>query len=121
MSPCGGVEYRDEDDETDVVPLYKALVSLAVQGAHDLHMLVFSGDDDSICSTAGTQDWIWSLGVGAQPNSTWQSWKVNGQTAGFVTHFDLGSQTNATFTFVTVHGAGHGKSSVFCLGVKSYE
>jgi carboxypeptidase C (cathepsin A) len=66
---------------------------------------VFSGDDDSICSTSGTQDWIWGLGVEA--TRMWKAWKVEEQTAGFVTHFDLGDQTDATFLFVTVHRAGH--------------
>ena len=41
-----------------------------------------------------------------KPDKFWKPWKFNGQTAGFLTEFDLGV-TNSSFTFVTVHGAGH--------------
>ena len=27
-------------------------------------VLVYSGDDDSICATLGTQQWIWDMGMG---------------------------------------------------------
>jgi hypothetical protein len=37
----------------------------------NLHMLVFSGDDDSVCSLAGTQMWIWDLGVKAKGQHTY--------------------------------------------------
>lgn len=37
----------------------------------------------------------------------WKPWKVENQTAGYFTEFDLGEDTNSTFIFVTVHGAGH--------------
>jgi carboxypeptidase C (cathepsin A) len=70
-------------------------------------MFVFSGDDDSICSTVGTQEWIYDLGVAPMVGHLWKAWKVEEQTAGFATHFDLGKDTDATFTFATVHGAGH--------------
>jgi len=69
-------------------------------------MLVMSGDDDSICSTGGTQFWIYDLGYDALKGHLWQPWDVNGQTAGFVTHFDLGNPSSS-FVFATVHGAGH--------------
>jgi hypothetical protein len=37
----------------------------------------------------------------------WKPWKVLGQTAGFVTHFDLGKNARGSLSFATVHGAGH--------------
>jgi hypothetical protein len=30
----------------------------AIAGEHNLNMMIFSGDDDSICSTAGNAYWI---------------------------------------------------------------
>jgi carboxypeptidase C (cathepsin A) len=75
------------------------------RGEHHLKLMVFSGDNDSICSTAGTQEWIWSLGFDSKAH--WQAWHVKNQTAGYYTIFDLGDHTNATFSFITVHGAGH--------------
>jgi len=103
--PCGGVHYSHTDYDSRTVPLYQTLVDMAVKGEHNLNMLVYSGDDDSICATAGTQKWIWELGVEAE--SVWKAWHTEGQTSGFCTKFDLGDDTNATFSFVTVHGAGH--------------
>jgi hypothetical protein len=103
--PCGGVKYSEGDITTPVISLYKELVHHAQNGVADLKMLIFSGDDDAICSTAGTQQWIWNLGVEAK--EIWTPWKVLGQTAGFVTHFDLGQEVTGSLSFATVHGAGH--------------
>ena len=95
-----------------------------------IRMLVFSGDDDSVCSTAGTQTWIWGLGVEPKSdNDTWQPWtRDDGQVAGYVTRFDMsphfdrqkkdsnhfhrhgddyGRAVVSSFSFVTVRGAGH--------------
>lgn len=104
-SPCGGVKYAVADVGVPVIALYKELIKEAVAGSHDLSILVFSGDDDSICSTPGTQQWIWKLGV--EPSRMWKPWKVESQTAGFLTEFDLGPESSASFYFATVHGAGH--------------
>ena len=70
-----------------------------------------SGDDDSICATRGTQQWIWDLGLPiVQP---WTPWYMNDgpgcdppagpacrQVAGYVTKW-------RGLSLVTVHGAGH--------------
>jgi carboxypeptidase C (cathepsin A) len=123
---CGGVAYNKTQVEMSITPLYYDLLSRGARGEHNLRMMIYSGDDDSICSTAGTQAWIWSLGFHAKTvvqeeqssplnsNATqthtlmnWIPWHVQNQTAGFFTLFDLGEDSNATFSFVTVHGAGH--------------
>lgn len=101
---CGGVRYSKSDVDIPTIGLYQELIDQAKAGKHDLNMLIYSGDDDSICSTAGTQYWLWDL---AEASSIWKAWQAQEQTSGFVTTFDLGDKTNATFTFVTVHGAGH--------------
>jgi cathepsin A (carboxypeptidase C)/serine carboxypeptidase-like clade 2 len=59
-----------------------------------------------VCSTAATQSWIYNIGVDPKPEKFWNAWHVNNQTAGYVTEFDLG-ETDSSFLFVTVHGAGH--------------
>ena len=104
-SPCGGVKYSEVDNNSPVTDLYKKLTEMALRGDHDLNMMIYSGDDDSICATAGTQAWIWNLGV----NTTylWKAWHVHSQTVGFATKFDLGNRSNSVLSFVTVHGAGH--------------
>jgi hypothetical protein len=52
----------------------------------DLRVLVYSGDDDSVCGTIGTQRWIYNLGF--PTDSLWDTWyNTEGQTAGFITKF----------------------------------
>jgi len=33
-----------------------------IDGNFGLNILVYSGDDDDVCATIGTQSWIWRLG-----------------------------------------------------------
>jgi carboxypeptidase C (cathepsin A) len=74
----------------------------------DLRVLVYSGDDDGVCGTIGTQRWIYDLGFSV--NSLWKTWYNNdGQVAGYITKFNtppLGSK-DIRFYFMTVHFAGH--------------
>jgi hypothetical protein len=46
-----------------------------------LKILVYSGDDDSICSTIGTQMWIWDLTANKEGGvvDKWKPWKTKGQ------------------------------------------
>ncbi|CAB9498418.1 Carboxypeptidase Y homolog A [Seminavis robusta] len=99
------VDYNSRDFSSSIIDQYKEVVQAAID--HDLQVFVFSGDDDSVCSTAGTQYWIWDLGWTAPPEKLWQSWEVEKEVAGYATEFDLGASTKGKFTFVTVHGAGH--------------
>ena len=100
------MEYSEEDFDTSVVDLYRELIQRAGVD-RGLQVFVFSGDDDSICSTAGTQAWIYDLGYAAKEDGLWQSWVVEGEVAGYVTEFDLGEDAAGSFVFATVHGAGH--------------
>ena len=96
-----------------------------------IRMMVYSGDDDSVCSLAGTQTWIWDLlgdGPTSNPNDkVWQPWTLDddGQIAGYVTQFDMTSHYNShvgvgtkddatninavvkSFSFITIRSAGH--------------
>lgn len=104
------IDYNMDDFATPQMDLYQELIDMGVDNEHSLNMLVFSGDDDSICSTAGTQYWIYDLGVDPKKDELWRPWSTcdTGQTSGFVTAFDLGYNAGgARFTFATVHGAGH--------------
>lgn len=64
-----------------------------------LRVLIYSGDDDSICGGVGTQTWLY--GLGKKVTRPWAQWKVAGQVAGYVQHFE------GDFAYATVHGAGH--------------
>ena len=71
----------------------------------ELRVLVYSGDDDSVCGTIGTQKWIWDLGYTTK--SMWKVWEVDQQVAGYVTHFNTPHSTDSRLIFATVHFAGH--------------
>merc|ERR1711933_365440 len=101
------VEYSKVDFEASQIDLYVELIKRAKEENINLKMMVFSGDDDSVCSMSGTQSWIWDLGVKPLESSYWKPWFANGQGAGYATDFDLGEGSGSSFSFVTVHGAGH--------------
>jgi len=71
----------------------------------DLRVLVYSGDDDGVCGTIGTQRWIYDLGFTV--NSLWKTWYLDGQTAGYITKFNTPFNKESRFYFMTVHFAGH--------------
>jgi carboxypeptidase C (cathepsin A) len=82
-----------------MTPTYKYLLD---NNKYGLDILVYSGDDDSVCGTIGTQGWIWDLGYTYDKKDYWTTWKTEGQTSGYLTKFN-----NARLAFATVHGAGH--------------
>jgi hypothetical protein len=59
--------YRHTDGEVSMVRLYQELLEYE----EELKVLVYSGDDDGVCGTVGTQEWIWDLGfkVRSAPSS----------------------------------------------------
>jgi len=87
--------WPDEDVSAPMMPYYDFLVQ---QG---LDVMIYSGDDDSVCSTSGTQQFLWDMGWTYDKDSYWQEWDTNGVVSGFETTFTNG------FIFKTVHGAGH--------------
>ena len=91
------IKYSTTDSLISTAPIYNYLID----GGYKLNILVYSGDDDSVCGTIGTQDWIWDLGYNVS-GKQWQTYVVNNQLAGFLTKW-----TNTKLAFLTVHGAGH--------------
>jgi carboxypeptidase C (cathepsin A) len=84
--------FPPKDVGAPMMPIYKQLVTNG-----SLRILVYSGDDDSICSTAGAQLWIWGMG---NVVDAWRPWYSKGQVAGYTVEFP-------GMRFSTVHGAGH--------------
>jgi carboxypeptidase C (cathepsin A) len=88
------IEYNSSDSQVPMEPIYQNLIN-----NYKLHILVYSGDDDSVCSTSGTQDWIYNLGYPITQN--WASWTdTSGQVGGYLIKFK-------GINFATVHNAGH--------------
>jgi len=92
-----GSKYSDHDVMAPMMPIYSFLVSHPAK----IKMMIYSGDDDSVCATAGTQEFLWSMGWDYDTDKYWQEWKTDDNLSGFVTTFKNG------FMFKTVHGAGH--------------
>jgi carboxypeptidase C (cathepsin A) len=95
--------YNATDVNLPMMPIWKELIHRG-----DLNIMIVSGDDDSICATLGTQQWIWDLGYSPKAGKTWSPWKVADQVAGFQTHFAVPTgESRGAFGFTTVHSAGH--------------
>lgn len=94
-SDCSStLTYNFSGDST--APLYTKLLA----NASNFHILVFSGNDDAVCSTLGTQKWIFNLGL--QVSSLWKTYSLAGQVAGYLTQFHEDG-----LKFLVVRGAGH--------------
>jgi len=91
------LRYDNGDRHHDMTPIYNYLID----GGYGLNILVFSGDNDDVCATIGTQDWIWGLGYDVAGKS-WQPYTVDGQVGGYLTKW-----SKTKLAFATVHGAGH--------------
>jgi len=59
----------------------------------------YSGDLDGAVPTVGTQKWIGAMEWNV--TDSWRPYMVDDQVAGYLEVY------NETFTFATVHGAGH--------------
>ena len=89
-----------------MIPMEKYYTKILNSKTHpDLQVLVYSGDDDGVCGTVGTQRWIYDLGFPVK--KLWNTWEVDGQTAGYTTDFETPGGKDSRFTFTTVHSAGH--------------
>jgi len=98
------VVWNESDYNVYMEPYYQFLIN----GGYNLHITVFSGDDDSVCGTLGTQSWLWNLGYPSA--NAWTSWiqnePVDGpQVAGY--HVQFSYNGKIALSFVTVHSAGH--------------
>jgi len=93
------IAYNESDSFNPMEPYYQYLID----GGYGLNILVYSGDDDSVCATSGSQDWIYGLGYSI--TNQWKAWSYNDDTygsqlGGYIIQFK-------GFNFCTVHGAGH--------------
>merc|ERR1712080_662732 len=73
-----GPRYNGTDVDAPMMPVYDLIFQ---QAAGDFKAMVYSGDNDAICATYGSQQWIWDMGYNISKD--WASYKVDGQVAGF--------------------------------------
>lgn len=88
---------KTDSRAVSTAPIYNFLID----NPHQMNILVYSGDDDSVCGTIGTQKWIWNLGYGT-PSVMWAEYLHGSQLAGYFTTWESNN-----FTFLTIHNAGH--------------
>jgi carboxypeptidase C (cathepsin A) len=93
-----GDNWDMEEQYAPMMPVYKELIENGT-----LRIMVYSGDDDSICSTQASQQWIWNMGY--DNTETWAPYMVDDQVGGMTTYFT--ASNGAGFRFTSVHGAGH--------------
>jgi hypothetical protein len=48
------LKYSYADSAISTAPIYQYLID----GGYGLNIMVYSGDDDSVCATIGTQEWV---------------------------------------------------------------
>ena len=73
-SACSDVvsaAYSQEDVAAPMMPVYEKLL----KASPPLKMLIYSGDDDAVCATLGTQQFIWDLGLSVV--EPWAPWKMD--------------------------------------------
>lgn len=97
------VKYNLADKMLPMEHYYKTILNSKTHP--DLRILVYSGDDDGVCGTIGTQRWIYDLGFPV--DSLWKTWYVDGQVAGYITKFKTPYSKEDRLSFMTVHYAGH--------------
>ncbi|CAE7821408.1 Serine carboxypeptidase-like 39 [Symbiodinium microadriaticum] len=99
-----GRHYNSTDLNEPMMPYWQHLIQKGT-----LNLMIYSGDDDAVCATLGSQQFVWDLGYAPLEGKSWVPWTVQHQTAGFRTEFAVPSKAgaSASFSFVTVHGAGH--------------
>ncbi len=97
------VKYEMADKMKSVVHLYRELID---DKEANLNILIYSGDDDGVCATQYTSHIVFDV-LGYHPSSYWKLWKVDGQTAGYITQFNTPWSRDSRFAYSTVHFAGH--------------
>jgi carboxypeptidase C (cathepsin A) len=90
------IDYAFNGNST--APLYTSLLATLP----DIHILVYSGNDDAVCATIGTQHWLFSLGIDYKPTQYWRPYVMSGQIGGYLTQF-----SDDSLKFLVISGAGH--------------
>jgi len=98
--------WPDADWDTDMAPKYAELA----RKYPELKIMIYSGDDDSVCGLQGTQYWLSQMGEqhgwSVDEENDWVPWQFAEQLAGFQTNF-LTADGEVALYLHTVRTAGH--------------
>ena len=89
--------YAKSDTIKSVVNTYSELVHNST-----IDILIYSGDDDAICGTIGTQKWLQNLQLTPEEQYNWKAFYADGDVAGYLSRYQ-----GTKLKFLTIHGAGH--------------
>jgi carboxypeptidase C (cathepsin A) len=104
-SMCSSVvDYGSDSDPASMTPTYQYLAEIAP----DLHVTVYSGDNDSVCAALGSQIWMYDFNKnqsGPAATPAWKAWQYDDtrfgkQIGGYYVQWPV-------IDLITVHGAGH--------------
>jgi len=93
--------WPEKDWHNGMEKVYKTLVQ-----DYDIKILVYSGDDDSVCALQGTLYWLTRMGWLEDTDHKWESWTIDDQVSGYYTRF-LTTEGETAIHFHTVRSAGH--------------
>lgn len=91
------VRYEAHDQDVYMEPVYRYLMDENKDAG--LRVLLYSGDDDSVCGPRGTEMWLRTMGW--KVTEPWRAWTVKEEVAGYMKTYENG------LVFSTVLGAGH--------------
>ena len=98
--------WPDADWDNNMMPYYAQLAAKYPE----LNIMVFSGDDDSVCGTHGTQYWLDQMGDkyswSVDSDNEWIPWEYGQQLGGYRTKY-LTKNGDTALCFHTVRTAGH--------------
>ena len=93
-----GYDVNETDDATDQVVYIKDVLQ-----SKCVRILIYSGNNDLVCSMAGSRYWIYGKlneSDTGQSIRNWTQWHVNGEVGGWYEQWEK-------FTFLVVRDAGH--------------
>jgi len=98
--------WPESDFQRQIEPYYTEIVENWVD-EQGLTLVVYSGDDDSVCGLQGTMYWLDRWGYDVNNKVEWEMWSDDdSQLGGYYTQY-MGGDGNVALHFLTVRSAGH--------------
>lgn len=99
---CSSVlNYNITDIQISMKPLYEYLFK-----STNLKVLIYSGDNDAVCPTIGTQQWLWNMDILAtNADAVWSPYTSSAHSS--IPEGQIISFLKKKIIFMTINGAGH--------------
>merc|ERR1719319_14713 len=100
--------WPDTDFDRQIEPYYTQMAQQWVSPEREgLTMLIYSGDDDSVCGLQGTMYWLDRWGYDVNSKVEWEMWSdEQKQLGGYYTQY-VADEGYVALHFLTVRSAGH--------------